>query len=191
MLTIPGPQSRFCDGMSRRSWLRLGALALGGLALPEILRAESKSGVRHQAKGTRTGLVVFAGSAQLVVAPTTDRKSLTRSIDDLSTGMGTAIGAAMLQGLAGQALPRPADTERSVDEALQLQIGVRGVERDLLDRQLARQDHACHAQRRGYLSLAARLRGAEIIDATRKPEAVRRDAVARTWRRLAGRTARG
>src|SRR5438132_1527811 len=51
MLTIPGPQSRFCDGMSRRSWLRLGALALGGLALPEILRAESKSGVRHQAKG--------------------------------------------------------------------------------------------------------------------------------------------
>ena len=29
--------------MSRRSWLRIGGLALGGLALPDILRAESKS----------------------------------------------------------------------------------------------------------------------------------------------------
>src|SRR5262245_26745472 len=43
MLTIPGPQSRYCDGMSRRSWLRIGGLALGGLALPEILRATSPS----------------------------------------------------------------------------------------------------------------------------------------------------
>src|SRR5689334_11485209 len=51
MLTIPGPRSRFGDGMSRRSWLRIGGLALGGLALPDILRAESQSGVRGQAKG--------------------------------------------------------------------------------------------------------------------------------------------
>ena len=35
MLTIPGPQS-----MSRRSWLQIGGLALGGLALPDILRAQ-------------------------------------------------------------------------------------------------------------------------------------------------------
>src|SRR5437762_12368026 len=51
MLTIAGPQSRFCDGMSRRSWLRIGGLALGGLALPEILRAEARSGQRNPAKG--------------------------------------------------------------------------------------------------------------------------------------------
>ena len=57
MLTIPGPESRFCDGISRRSWLRIGGLALGGLALPEILRAEalsgaqSGSGSRHPIKG--------------------------------------------------------------------------------------------------------------------------------------------
>ena len=49
MLTIPGPQSRFCDGMSRRSWLRIGGLALGGLALPEILRAEAAGGVGKSA----------------------------------------------------------------------------------------------------------------------------------------------
>src|SRR5207253_7566032 len=51
MLTIPGPPSRSGDGMSRRSWLRIGGLALGGLALPEILRAEARSGQRNPAKG--------------------------------------------------------------------------------------------------------------------------------------------
>src|SRR5258708_6450278 len=51
MLTIAGQESRFCDGMSRRSCLRIGGLALGGLALPEILRAEAESGVRNKAKG--------------------------------------------------------------------------------------------------------------------------------------------
>src|ERR1700682_1039006 len=51
MLTISG--SRACDGggMSRRSWLRIGGLALGGLALPDILRAEAQSGERNPAKG--------------------------------------------------------------------------------------------------------------------------------------------
>ncbi len=51
MLTIPGPKSRFCDGLSRRSWLRIGGLALGGLALPGILRGESEAGGRGRAKG--------------------------------------------------------------------------------------------------------------------------------------------
>jgi hypothetical protein len=51
MLTIPGPQSRFCDGMSRRSWLRIGGLALGGLALPDILRAQAERGTSNAAKG--------------------------------------------------------------------------------------------------------------------------------------------
>ena len=44
MLTIPGPRSRFCDGMSRRSWLQIGSLAMGGMALPQILRGEAKAG---------------------------------------------------------------------------------------------------------------------------------------------------
>ena len=51
MLTIPGPKSRFCDGMSRRSWLQIGGLAMGGLALPEILRAEANSSGRKRIKG--------------------------------------------------------------------------------------------------------------------------------------------
>jgi len=51
MLTIAGSQSRFCDGISRRSWMQIGALGLGGLALPEILRGESGGGKAGQAKG--------------------------------------------------------------------------------------------------------------------------------------------
>lgn len=42
MLSLLGSRSsRFCDGQSRRGFLRLGALGLGGLALPDLLRAEA------------------------------------------------------------------------------------------------------------------------------------------------------
>src|SRR5260221_13026747 len=51
MLTIAGHPSQFFDHISRRSCLRIGGLALGGLALPEILRAEAASGKRNPAKG--------------------------------------------------------------------------------------------------------------------------------------------
>src|SRR6187399_2634939 len=51
MLTIPGPSPHAGSRMTRRSWLRIGGLALGGLALPDILRAETTSGVRNPAKG--------------------------------------------------------------------------------------------------------------------------------------------
>jgi uncharacterized protein (DUF1501 family) len=50
MLTIPGQRSRFCDGVSRRNFLRIGALGLGGLALPQLLEAEAKSGIRRSHK---------------------------------------------------------------------------------------------------------------------------------------------
>lgn len=42
MLKILGSSGeRFCDGMSRRSFLSVGALGLGGLAMPDIFRAEA------------------------------------------------------------------------------------------------------------------------------------------------------
>ena len=55
MLTIPGPPSRHRTGMSRRHWLRIGGLAMGGLALPDILRAEANSGQGNKAKGIIMG----------------------------------------------------------------------------------------------------------------------------------------
>lgn len=55
--------------------------------------------VDSQPKGTRMGLVVFSGFAQEAVAPTTDHKALESAIDNLATGRGTAIGAAMLKAI--------------------------------------------------------------------------------------------
>jgi hypothetical protein len=50
MLSILGGGSKFCDGVSRRNFLKIGALGLGGLALPELLRAEERLGVRKAHK---------------------------------------------------------------------------------------------------------------------------------------------
>ena len=51
MLTIYGNQRpRFCDGVSRRNFLKIGALGLGGLALPQILQAEALTGARRPHK---------------------------------------------------------------------------------------------------------------------------------------------
>src|SRR6185436_4065675 len=43
MLRLNGSPYEFCDGVSRRSFLRIGGLVLGGLALPQILRAQQQS----------------------------------------------------------------------------------------------------------------------------------------------------
>jgi hypothetical protein len=51
MLSILGPsRSGYCDGIRRRDFLKLGALGLGGLSFPELLRAETQSGVRNSQK---------------------------------------------------------------------------------------------------------------------------------------------
>jgi hypothetical protein len=50
MLTILGSRHRFCDRITRRSFLQIGGLALGGLSLPQVLRAESQAGIRHSHK---------------------------------------------------------------------------------------------------------------------------------------------
>jgi hypothetical protein len=50
MLTIYGSKQRFCDGISRRNFLKIGALGLGGLTLPQLLQAESQSGIRRSHK---------------------------------------------------------------------------------------------------------------------------------------------
>lgn len=45
MLTITcGTKQRYCDGVSRRSFLQLGAMGIGGLTLAGLLRAEAEAG---------------------------------------------------------------------------------------------------------------------------------------------------
>jgi hypothetical protein len=53
MLTIEGPRQTFCDGVSRRSFLKIGGLAmgtLGGLNLADIYRAEALAGTKSSHK---------------------------------------------------------------------------------------------------------------------------------------------
>ena len=50
MLTIRGEKQRFCDGVSRREFLKIGGLALGGFGLPDMLAAEAQAGIRSSHK---------------------------------------------------------------------------------------------------------------------------------------------
>jgi hypothetical protein len=51
MLTIQGRAERdACDGVSRRSFLRIGGLAMGGLTLPRLLQAEAAPGAARSHK---------------------------------------------------------------------------------------------------------------------------------------------
>ena len=44
MLTILGQKSQFCDGVSRRNFLKIGTLGMAGLSLPQLYRAEANAG---------------------------------------------------------------------------------------------------------------------------------------------------
>lgn len=52
MLTIVGKSGRYCDGISRRSFLQIGGLSfgVGGFTLADLLRAESTASNRKQHK---------------------------------------------------------------------------------------------------------------------------------------------
>src|SRR5687767_14177140 len=49
MLSLLGRPAQLCDGVSRREFLRIGGLALGGMSMADILRAEALSG-QHASK---------------------------------------------------------------------------------------------------------------------------------------------
>lgn len=57
MLTISGKShGKFCDGVSRRDFLRIGSLALGGLSLPQLLNAESQNGTK---RGFKSVIMIY------------------------------------------------------------------------------------------------------------------------------------
>lgn len=57
MLSIDGSKSGYCDGLTRRNCLQIGGLALGGLSLPDILRAEA-AGRRSPRSRTARGIIM-------------------------------------------------------------------------------------------------------------------------------------
>src|SRR5438477_3119027 len=61
MLTFWGSQRRFCDGLSRRDFLKVGALAIGGLALPDLLRLKAQGSTRAGSPGKAIIMVYLNG----------------------------------------------------------------------------------------------------------------------------------
>jgi hypothetical protein len=60
MLTFNGPRQRFCDGVNRRTFLRIGALGIGAtsLTLADIFRAEARARSQGQSTGSRHKAVI-------------------------------------------------------------------------------------------------------------------------------------
>src|SRR3954469_298995 len=50
MRLFAGTGQRFCDQVTRRSFLQIGSLAVGGLTLPQLLQAEQLRGTRSSHK---------------------------------------------------------------------------------------------------------------------------------------------
>ena len=55
--------------------------------------------IESQDPGTQVGIVAFAGIAQVVVAPTTDREALLEAIENLTMARRTAVGSAIARSL--------------------------------------------------------------------------------------------
>jgi Ca-activated chloride channel family protein len=73
-----------------------------------VAQEATREFVEDQPYDVRMGLVIFSGFAELAVPPTTERAELMATIDAVTTGRGTAIGAAMLKGLDAIAEVNPA-----------------------------------------------------------------------------------
>jgi hypothetical protein len=50
MLTLLGRRLDLCDRLSRRAFLQIGGLAMGGLSLPQVLQAQAQSGTARSHK---------------------------------------------------------------------------------------------------------------------------------------------
>ena len=61
MLTLWRPTKcpRFCDGLSRRSFLKIGGLGMGGLSLPTLLQAEAKATSPSSRRSHKSVIMVY------------------------------------------------------------------------------------------------------------------------------------
>ena len=50
MFDVLSSGRRYCDGVTRRSFLKIGGLAMGGIGLPQLLAAEAQAGKKASHK---------------------------------------------------------------------------------------------------------------------------------------------
>ena len=84
-----------------------------------VAQEAARSFVERQPKGTRIGIVEFAGFALVLVEPTAERERLLFAIDSLTTARGTAIGSAILRSVdvISSINPDVAPVDSSVESA--------------------------------------------------------------------------
>ena len=88
--------------------------------------------IDSQEPGTRVGVVAFAGIAQLIVPPTTDKDALLEAVANLTTARATAVGSAIARSLDALAevnpdiepvsvyvTPREGETDPGLEDSLQ------------------------------------------------------------------------
>jgi hypothetical protein len=72
-----GQNGTFCDGLSRRHFLKIGGVAMAGLSLPELLRAEEAAGP----KATKKNIInIILGGGPSHMDSSTLNQTLQRSI---------------------------------------------------------------------------------------------------------------
>ncbi len=80
MLDVEGRGSgSFCDGVSRRDFLRVGSLGMGGLSLPQLLQAEKAAGVGSSNKAIIMVYMAGAPPHQDLIDPKPDAPKEVRS----------------------------------------------------------------------------------------------------------------
>lgn len=61
MLEIFGAGNRYCDGMSRRNFLQIGALGVAGLSLADVLRLRAASGPSFSSGSNKAAILIYLG----------------------------------------------------------------------------------------------------------------------------------
>ena len=72
-----------------------------------VAQEAAKKFIESQEPGTQVGIVAFAGIAQLIVPPTTDRDELVQAVENLTTARRTAVGSAIARSLDALAEVNP------------------------------------------------------------------------------------
>jgi hypothetical protein len=100
MLTLSGKGERFCDGVSRRSFLGAGLLSLSGLTLADMLRGRA-AGNTGSAVGTSVIFVELAGGPpnSKRTIPSRQRPASTAALSKPFTWFGRRRGRVYAQGV--------------------------------------------------------------------------------------------
>ena len=88
MLIVEGRgRGSFCDGVSRRDFLRVGSLGMGGISLPQLMQAEKAAGLGSSNKAVIMGYMAGAPPHQDLIDPKRDAPKGARRVRPIRTSV--------------------------------------------------------------------------------------------------------